>query len=187
MIYSDTTPDEHLQALKSSSHPPSAYKLLGKELSAGFKVLITWWLSPVQSQPIHHTSGHTASTPNMRDPRPHSWAAAPKRSFRNFPTLGEQGWDASLGPQAWGSPQKLPTGGTTTTSSHPPHPAPSTATPPAAASSASLPHFPSNQRNNPSSSQPEVTQLLPRPLPTFIPYFLLTSTSSLCPPNLRSC
>lgn len=111
MIYSDTTPDEHLQALKSSSHPPSAYKLLGRELTAGFNVLITWWLSPVQSpaHPSHlwphsaHTK-HKGSSPYMHGY--HSWGVAPKRRFRNFPTLGEQRWDASLGLQAWGSPQK---------------------------------------------------------------------------------
>lgn len=191
MIYSDMTPDEHLQALKSSSHPPSAYKLQGRELTAGFKVLITWWLSP-----IHHTSGHTVSTPNIRATviltmhGYHSCGVVPKRRFRNFPMLGEQGhqsWGSTKVPQSshqWVSAGLQPVA----QRSHPPHPAPSTATAPGAASSASLPHFPSNQRNNPGSSQPEVTQLLPRLLPTFIPYFLfLASISSLCPPNLRGC
>lgn len=80
VIYLDTTPDEHLQALKSSSHLPSAYKSQDTELTAGFKLLITWWLSPIHF-PAHpsHLWPHGKQTKHQghSDPHPTFMATAP--------------------------------------------------------------------------------------------------------------
>lgn len=80
VIYSDTTPDEHLQALKSSSHLPSAYKSQDTELTAGFKLLITWWLSQIHF-PAHpsHLWPHGKQTKHQghSDPHPTFMATAP--------------------------------------------------------------------------------------------------------------
>lgn len=106
MIYSDMTPDEHLQALKSSSHPPSAYKLQGRELTAGLEVLITWWLSPVHS-PAHpsHRWPHGERTKHKghSDPPP-TCITTPVVQFQKGGSGISHTWEESRGGMLpWGS------------------------------------------------------------------------------------
>lgn len=114
ITYSDTTPDEDLQALKPSSRFPSEYKWQGCESSLlrslGSETLLTWRLcpaspaipspsiTPLPAQQAHHEIGATVIlTPNAQPPMSPPVAITKKGVHEFPPVFREQRWDAPPG------------------------------------------------------------------------------------------